>query len=257
MKKNSLLLWCVLTTVRAWGESEAEIALRVGKKNIASFQRQTELMIVAWQEACKIDKACSQADQEVLKQVYSYYTDKVKCSGNTAFLKVAPDDIGHMITEGYDKSRAGYDLDAASPKECFASDTTVMAAGDLDFGVQNVREEFAIVPSTGGKVIYITATFDIGWDGNPLENVTSIYRYEFDEAGKISTWQGHYDPIFAYDALRHRSVGSMTAEAPARSAGGLSDNAGAGLFAAGAVVGSAATLLAIRIVGTLRAGSLL
>lgn len=54
-------------------------------------------------------------------------------------------------------SRAGYNLPNATAKECFAHDTTVMAAGDLDYGVQDVEEEFAIVPGTGGNAIYVYA----------------------------------------------------------------------------------------------------
>ena len=65
-------------------DSEADIALRVGQRNIKSFQEQTQLMIDAWQDACKIDKACTTADQTILAKVYSYYADTVRCRGNVA-----------------------------------------------------------------------------------------------------------------------------------------------------------------------------
>ena len=80
-------------------DSEADIALRVGQRNIKSFQEQTQLMIDAWQDACKIDKACTTADQTILAKVYSYYADTVRCRGNVAFNTVAPPTIAHMMTE--------------------------------------------------------------------------------------------------------------------------------------------------------------
>ena len=151
------------------------------------------------------------------------------CSGSGSFLRVAPDDVPHMMTEGYDASRAGYDLSSAFAKECFAH-TTVMSAGDLEYGVQNVEEEFSIAPDTGGKVIYVAASFDIGWSGTPLR-LTSIYRYEFDEDGLIAAWDAHYDPIMTYDALR------------ARPSSGTSGTLG--MLAAGALAGGAAVICVV------------
>ena len=216
-------------------DSEADIALRVGQRNIKSFQEQTQLMIDAWQDACKIDKACTTADQTILAKVYSYYADTVRCRGNVAFNTVAPPTIAHMMTEGYDVSRAGYDLPEAIAKECFAHDTTVMAAGDLDYGIQDVEEEFAIVPGTGGKAIYTAATFSMGWKGAPLRDVTSIYRYEFDDDGKIVEWKAHYDPIFVYDLLggRDGKAACLTSESRPQQ----QHSSMASVFAAGAIVG--------------------
>lgn len=174
--KLSFLLLHVTAASFLDGESDADVALRVGQKNIKAFQDQTALMIVAWQEACKIDKACSQADQAVLAQVYAYYTPTLNCRGNVAFNSVAPPTIARMITEGYDTSKSGYDLSGVPPKACFAHDTTVMAGGDLDFGIQDVEEEFSIVPGTGGKTIFVAASMTMGWRGEPLKRVKSIYR---------------------------------------------------------------------------------
>ena len=231
-----LLLPHVAHSVDWWGqgiESDADVALRVGQMNIKRFQAQTELMIAAWQEACKIDKACSQADQSILAQVYAYYTPTLDCRGNVAFLQVAPPSIAHMLTEGYDSSKAGYDLKDVPPKECFAHDTTVMAGGDLDFGVRDVEEEFGIVPGTGGRTIFVAASMTMGWRGAPLKRIKSLYRYEFNDEGLIMDWWGHYDPIFVYDALggREGQVSCVTAQPAAAASGSVAP------FVAGAVVG--------------------
>lgn len=225
-------------------ESDAEAALRIGTRNIESFKTQTSLMIAAWQQACKIDKACTTADQSILAKVYSYYAEPLRCRGNTAFLEVAPETVATMVTEGYTVSRAGYNLSSALAKECFAHDTTVMAAGDLEYGIQDVEEEFAIVPGTGGSVIYVSASFSMGWKGKPLRNVKSIYRYEFDDAGKITDWDARYDPIFVYDFLGGRTGRAACAiiEAPARTSGDV-----AGAFAGGTLVGIVACIAALRL----------
>ena len=117
-----------------------------------------------------------------------------------------------------------------------------MAAGDLNYGVQDVKEEFAIVPGTGGKKIYVVADFSMGWRGKPLTHVQSLYEYEFTDEGLITDWEAHYDPIFLYDALggREGEVSCATAE-PLPSSSGVSS---LGLVSLGTAVGALLTLLA-------------
>ena len=119
-----------------------------------------------------------------------------------------------------------------------------MAAGDLDYGVQDVEEEFAIVPGTGGRTIYVTASFSLGWKGKPLKRIKSIYRYEFNAVGKIVDWDARYDPIFVYDLLGGRDGTSacLTREATA-SQGSLPVG-----FAAGVLSGVIACLTVLRVV---------
>lgn len=229
------------------GESDADVALRVGQANIASFQRQTQLMIDAWQEACKIDKACSTADQSILAKVYGHYTSPMRCFGNAAFLRIAPDDVPHMTTEGIDASRAGYNLTSAEAKECFAHDTTVMAAGDVAFGIQNVEEEFSIVPGTGGRTILVAASFDMGWDGEVIR-ARSIYRYDFTADGLIATWEATYDAVFVYAALRDRAADCLRTEGSTPRA----RFGGASTFASGALAGALCVALAERVKKALR-----
>jgi len=181
-------------------DADPVAAAKTARRNIANFKKQTQLMIAAWQEACKIDKVCSQANQTILTEVYSYYTEPMDCKGNTAFFQIAPAFIAHMTTEGFDASKAGYELKDVLAKECFAHDTTVMSAGDLKYGTQNVVEHFGVEPGSGGRIVFVQASFDIGWQGKPLR-LTSTYKYAFDDDGKIQSWEGRYDPIETYSAI--------------------------------------------------------
>ncbi len=74
----------------------------------------------------------------------------------------------------------------------------------------------------------------MGWKGAPLRDVTSIYRYEFDDDGKIVDWQAHYDPIFVYDLLggRDGKAACLTSESRPQQHSSM-----ASVFAAGAIVG--------------------
>ena len=225
-----------LVAAAAFGESEESASARIAARNIKSFQEQTQYMVDAWQEACKIDIACSNADPAILAKVYSYYVPSMKCSGSRGFIAVAPADVPHTDIDGFDNSKAGYDLKGVHVKECFAHDTTVMSVGDLDYGVQNIAEEFGVVPDTGGKVIFVAASFDIGWGGKPLR-CTSVYRYEFDDDGLIVSWDATYDAIMVYAALRQPTQSVALAAEPVPSPLAPAP------FAAGVLVGAAGVLL--------------
>ena len=110
-----------------------------------------QLVWDAWGGTACASGVCESRNATAAAELFTFYSDPMRCSGNAASLQLAadPPTARSVVVDGRECSTLGYVLDAAAPEECFARDVAMRMAAS---GVTSKSElAFFLQPAEDGQ----------------------------------------------------------------------------------------------------------